>query len=43
MAIICFTRMDLEDRLVTSRLTRNALSVEGSGEKEVDKSNEGMT
>lgn len=43
MAVTCLTPTDLEDRLDTSRLTRNALSIEGFGEKDADNSNEGLT
>ena len=43
MAVTCLTRIGLEDRLDTSRLTRKALSVEGFGEKDADNSNDGVT
>lgn len=43
MAVTCLTRIDLEDRLDTSRLMRNALSIEGFGEKVADNSSEGLT
>lgn len=42
MAVTCLTSIAFEELLDISRMTRNALSIEGFGEDIADNSNEGL-